>query len=201
MLANGDRANFAPISKNMPNRCLSVAGSFVVLVKDTGERKERTMRGRNYLRVAAAALAAFVASLLWYTVFGGAMVELSGADSSNAANTVTPAWAMLFVVAQSLVVASVLAYLVSHLGIVDRRAAFRLGALVWIFPASILLGSVVHENVPPALAAIHAGDWLAKLLLISVILGTWRKGASASGLDNSPSPGESRARRVKVVGR
>jgi hypothetical protein len=29
---------------------------------------------------------------------------------------------------------------------------------VWIFPASILLGSVVHENVPPALAAIHAGD-------------------------------------------
>ncbi len=157
------------------------------------------MRGRNYLRVAAAALAAFVASLVWYTVFGGAMVELSGADPSAAANTATPAWAMLFVVAQSLVVASVLAYLVSRLGIVDRRAALRLGALVWIFPASILLGSVVHENVPPALAAIHAGDWLAKLLLMSVILGTWRKDARAGGIGSSPSPGELRDRPVKVV--
>jgi hypothetical protein len=178
-----------------------VAGSFVVLVKDIGERKERIMRAKNYLRVAAAALAAFVASLAWYTVFGGAMVELSGADPSTAANTVSPAWAMLFVVAQSLVVASVLAYFVSRLGIVDRRAALRLGALVWIFPASILLGSVVHENVPPALAAIHAGDWLAKLLLMSVLLGTWRKGASAGGVGSSSSPGELRGRPVKVVGR
>ena len=110
------------------------------------------MHSRNYLRVIAASLAAFVASLAWYTVFGGVMVELSGPDPSNAANT-TPLWAMLFVVAQSLVVASVLAYLVSRLGIVNRRAALRLGVLVWIFPASILLGSVVHENVPPALAA------------------------------------------------
>jgi hypothetical protein len=76
----------------LPGRCLSVAGSFVVLVKDTGERKERCMRGRNYLRVTAAALAAFVSSLVWYTIFGGAMVELSGADPSTAANTATPAW-------------------------------------------------------------------------------------------------------------
>jgi hypothetical protein len=52
-----------------------VAGSFVVLLKDTGERKERIMRGRDYLRVVAAALAAFAASLAWYTVFGGPMVE------------------------------------------------------------------------------------------------------------------------------
>jgi len=50
------------------------------------------MRGRNYLRVTAAALAAFVSSLVWYTIFGGAMVELSGADPSTAANTATPAW-------------------------------------------------------------------------------------------------------------
>jgi hypothetical protein len=176
-----------------------VAGSFVVLVKDVGERKERSMRGKNYLRVVAAALAAFVASLAWYTVFGGAMAELSGADPSTAANTASPAWAMLFVVAQSLVVASVLAYFVSRLGIVDRRAALRLGALVWIFPASILLGSVVHENVPPALAAIHAGDWLAKLLLMSVLLGTWRKGASAGGVGSRLSPDELRGQPVKVV--
>jgi hypothetical protein len=159
------------------------------------------MRGRNYLRVVAAALAAFVASLAWYTVFGGAMVELSGVAPSPVANTAPPAWAMLFVVTQSLVVASVLAYLVSRLQIVDWRAALRLGVLVWIFPASILLGSVVHENVPLALAAIHAGDWLAKLLLMSVILGTWPKGVRAGGVDSRPSSGELRDLPVKVVGR
>jgi hypothetical protein len=178
-----------------------VAGSFVVLVKDTGERKERNMRGRDYLRVVAAALAAFVASLVWYTVFGGAMVELSSPGPSSAAKTAALAWTMLFVVTQSLVVASVLAYLVSRLGIVEQRAALRLGALVWIFPASILLGSVIHENVPLALAGIHAGDWLVKLLLMSVILGTWRKDASTDGSSSSPSPDELRGRLVKVVGR
>jgi Protein of unknown function (DUF1761) len=77
----------------------------------------------------------------------------------------------------------------------------RLGILVWVFPASILLGSVVHENVPLALAAIHAGDWLAKLLLMSVILGSWRRGASAGVVGSSPSPGELRSLAVKVVGR
>ena len=159
------------------------------------------MRGRYYLRVSAAALAAFVASLVWYSILGGAMVELSGADPSTGANTATPALAMLFVVAQSLLFASVLAYLVSRLGIVDRRAALRLGALVWIFPASILLGSVVHENVPPALAAIHAGDWLVKLLLMSVILGTRHKDASAGEVGSSPSPDELQGQLVKVVGR
>jgi hypothetical protein len=39
--------------------------------------------------------------------------------------------------------------------------------------ATILLGSVVHENVPLMLAAIHAGDRLVKLLLIAVIVSVW----------------------------
>jgi hypothetical protein len=33
---------------------------------------------------------------------------------------------------------------------------------------------VFHENVPLALAAIHAGDWLLKLLVLSGILIIWR---------------------------
>jgi hypothetical protein len=28
------------------------------------------------------------------------------------------------------------------------------------------------------LAAIHAGDWLVKLLLVAVIIGVWRKGGA-----------------------
>ena len=81
---------------------------------------------------------------------------------------------MLFVIAQSLIIAFMIAYFVSRVGITDYAGAAGLGALLWIFPAAILLGSVVHEGVPLALAAIHAGDWLVKLLLIGVVVGVWR---------------------------
>ena len=101
-------------------------------------------------------------------------------DPATAAETATPAWTMLFVVVQSLVVAFVLAYFVVRLGVVNRKGAMRLGALVWVFPAMILLGSVVHEDVPLMLAAIHAGDWLVKLLLMAVVLGVWRNGGRGS---------------------
>jgi hypothetical protein len=140
------------------------------------------MRRMNYLAVFVAAVAAFVASSVWYTVFTTASMELRGIDPATAADVGTPAWTMLFVIVQSLVIAFMLAYFVVHLGFVDWRSAVRLGALVWIFPAMILLGSVVHEKVPLLLATIHAGDWLVKLLLMSVILGVWRKGGRESNV-------------------
>src|SRR5829696_5920474 len=142
------------------------------------------MRGQsmrlNYLAVVVAGVAAFVASSVWYAVFGDAWMKLRGVDPATAAGTATTLRKILFVVVQSLVVAFVLAYFVVRLGIGDWKGAVRLGALVWVFPAMILLGSVVHENVPLMLAAIHAGDWLVKLLLMTVILGVWRIGGRGS---------------------
>jgi hypothetical protein len=128
----------------------------------------------NYVAIVVAAVAAFVASVVWYALFGNAMTELREADPAAAADSGTSVWTVLFVVAQSLVVAFMVAYFVSRLGIVGRQGAVGVGALVWVFPAAILLGSVVHEGVPLMLAAIHAGDWLVKLLLIAVIVGVWR---------------------------
>ena len=47
--------------------------------------------------------------------------------------------------------------------------------MLWLaFPLLLLAGSVVHENVPWQLAAIHAGDWLAKLAIVTVIVTVWR---------------------------
>jgi uncharacterized BrkB/YihY/UPF0761 family membrane protein len=148
------------------------------------QNEGQSIRRMNYLAVFVAAVAAFVASSVWYTVFANASMELRGIDPDTAANMGTPAWTMLFVIVQSLIVAFMLAYFVMHLGIVDWKRAVCLGAMVWIFPAMILLGSVVHENVPLMLAAIHAGDWLVKLVLMSVILGVWPKvggGSKGSG--------------------
>jgi Protein of unknown function (DUF1761) len=132
------------------------------------------MQGMNYVAIVVAAVAAFVASVVWYALFGNVMTELREADPAAAADSGTSVWTVLFVVAQSLVVAFMVAYFVSRLGIVDWQGAVGVGALVWVFPAAILLGSVVHEGVPLMLAAIHAGDWLVKLLLIAIIVGVWR---------------------------
>jgi Protein of unknown function (DUF1761) len=112
----------------------------------------------KYLAIVVAAMAAFVASSAWYAVFSNTWMQLRGKDPATTADMGTPAWMMLFVFVQSLVVAFMLGYFVGHLGIVDLKGAVHLGALVWVFPAMILLGSVVHEKVPLMLAAIHAGD-------------------------------------------
>jgi len=41
------------------------------------------------------------------------------------------------------------------------------------FPVVLLTGSVFHERVPPRLAAVHAGDWLMKLVVIAGIVTVW----------------------------
>lgn len=129
------------------------------------------MKRTNYLAVVAASVAAFATSSVWYTVFGNAVMDLSGLDPASAA---TPAGTTLFVIFQSAVVALVLAYFIARMEVAGWRDTALIGVLAWVFPAMILLGSVVHEDVPFGLAAIHAGDWLLKLLLMSLILGSWR---------------------------
>jgi hypothetical protein len=46
--------------------------------------------------------------------------------------------------------------------------------VVWIaFPVVLLLGSVIWEDVPMRLAAIHSGDWLFKVLAVTTIVTLW----------------------------
>jgi hypothetical protein len=55
-----------------------------------------------------------------------------------------------------------------HYGIASWTGALEFGSVAWIgFPA-------MWENVAWRLAAIHAGDRLAKLLLMTLIPGLWR---------------------------
>ncbi len=72
--------------------------------------------------------------------------------------------------------ATAVADLARRTGVADRGGALRLGAGLWgAFPAVLLTGSVVHEKVPWQQAAIHAGDWLVKLLLVSTVVGGARR--------------------------
>ena len=76
---------------------------------------------------------------------------------------------------RSFLLAYVLAYLLVHTGVAGLTGAVRLGLVLWIgFPFVLLTGSIMWEGVPWKLAAIHAGDWLVKTLLMTAILGVWR---------------------------
>lgn len=126
----------------------------------------------NVLAVAVAAVAAFILSALWYGVFGQLLAEL---DDAYAEPGRMPAWKVAVELSRSLVVATVLAWLAVAVDITELAGAVGLGLLLWIgFPVVLLTGSVIHENVPWKLAAIHAGDWLVKLVVIAVIVGLWR---------------------------
>ncbi len=130
----------------------------------------------NLLTVIAAAVAAFVVSMVWYIVFGNAIMKLQGMKADTTAEIKKPQlWKMLVEIVRSLVFGYVLARLVTPLEIVDWIGAVRLGIWVWIgFPLVLLVGSVLWENIPWRLAAIHAGDWLVKILSIVFILAVWR---------------------------
>ena len=116
-------------------------------------------------------MAAFVASGGWYAVFGNQFKALStGVEVSR-----PPALQAAVELIRNLVVAAVVAGLAAGLDVGNWAGAVLLGLALWVaFPVVLLAGSVFHENVPWRLAAIHAGDWLVKLLVIAVIVGLWR---------------------------
>ncbi|MGY1832926.1 DUF1761 domain-containing protein [Geodermatophilus sp. SYSU D01180] len=120
-------------------------------------------------RVAAASAAAFVASTAWYTAFGERLARL---DEVYAQPGPSPAAVAPVELVRSGVVAAAVSVLADRLPARGPRAALRLGAGLWAaFPLVLLTGSVVHERVPWQQAAIHAGDWLVKLLLVSAVVG------------------------------
>jgi hypothetical protein len=126
----------------------------------------------NYLAIVVAAVAVFVFAAAYYIAFSRQRARLSAAAAS--AGSRPRPWLMALELAKSLVVALVVAGLVSLLGITEWTGAVKLGLALWIaFPLVLLIGSVTQENVPWKLGAIHAGDWLAKLLIIAIIVSIW----------------------------
>lgn len=127
----------------------------------------------NLLTVGIAAVAAFLASGVWYGVFGSALIR-SRASKSKDADSMGPTQ-IAIELARSAVVAFFIAYLFGQLEVASWQTGAWYGVLLWTaFPLVLLVGSVLHEKVSPKIAAIHAGDWLVKLILITIIISAWR---------------------------
>lgn len=130
----------------------------------------------SYPAMVVALIAAIAVSSIWYSplLFGKLWRELNSANPAGPADTAIHAWKILIDLVREFVVIYVLARLISSLGIIDWRAALKLGFWVWLgFPVQMLVGASLWDNKPWALDLIHAGDWLMKMLLIAFILAKW----------------------------
>ena len=86
----------------------------------------------HYLSVVVAAVAAFVMSSVWYTVFGKVRMELLDQDPRATADMrKVPAWKKATELVRELVIAYVVARFVVLLGVVDWKAAVQLGVWLW----------------------------------------------------------------------
>jgi peptidoglycan/LPS O-acetylase OafA/YrhL len=112
--------------------------------------------------VLVATAAAFLAGGAYYAVLGN---QLTGASERM------PPWKLAVELLRCLLLAAVVAGLAEQGGIDAWTGGLLLGLALWIgFPLVLWTGAIIHENTPPKQAAIHAGDWLAKLLLVAVIV-------------------------------
>src|ERR1700704_5724322 len=128
----------------------------------------------NYLAVLVAAVAVFVLGWLWYSplLFYKPWMRLRGLDPVAAmAGATMPGGKLLVELVRCLLLAYVLARFVALLGIASFFGAVHFGLFLWIgFPVIILTGSVLWENTPVKVAAIHAGDWLGEMAGVSLIV-------------------------------
>ena len=132
----------------------------------------------NYLAVIVAAIAVFVLGWLWYSplLFYNPWMRARGLDPAAAmAGAKMPAGKLVIELLRCIVLAYIIARFSALLGISSWMGAVHFGFFLWIgFPVILLTGSVLWENIPVKVAAIHAGDWLVKLLVIPIIVSVWR---------------------------
>jgi hypothetical protein len=129
----------------------------------------------SYLAVIVAAVVAFVGSSVWYGVFGKELAKVSPVFAELQSEK-PAAWRILAVFAGSLVLSFVVAYVIGLKEGVTWMSAMGIGFLLWLGLSAVQwVSAMVWEKVPLTMAAIHAGDWLMKLLLISAIVGAWRR--------------------------
>ena len=126
----------------------------------------------NLLAILVAAIVVFVTGFVYYAAFGEQLAEVSEAA---AAGEQPPPWKLAIEFSRSLILAAVIAGLAAEAEIDQWTGGLLLGLALWIgFPLLLWTGAVIHENTPWKLGAIHAGDWLLKLPLVTVIVSAWR---------------------------
>ena len=122
----------------------------------------------DVVAVLIATVAAFLLGGGYYAALGDQLAAASGPDASTGS---TAPWMVGVELGRCLVLSAVVAGLAAQGDIDGLAGGLALGLALWIgFPLVLWIGAIVHEGTRVRLAAIHAGDWLIKLLAISAIV-------------------------------
>jgi hypothetical protein len=127
----------------------------------------------NFLAVLVATVVAFLLGSAYYFAFADRLAAVSEAARSGEQ---PPAWQLAVVeLVRNLVLSSVVGVLAAMADVDTFAGGLLLGIGLWVgFPLVLWTGAMFHERTPWRLAVIHGGDWLVKLLAISVIVSVWR---------------------------
>lgn len=122
------------------------------------------MSDLNFLAVGAAVVAAFVISSTYSVV-----------SYDSPAGDARPApWMVGLELVRSLVVVTVLAVAADRMELAGVGGGLGLALGAWLgFPLVLLTGSILWDKVPVRRAAVHGGDWLLKLVAVSLIVVLW----------------------------
>jgi len=122
------------------------------------------------LGVAVASVAAFFLSSLYYVALSPVEARVLG-DRAPGRGAPAP-WRVVTELLRTALVAVVLAWLADRADLLSLPGSLLLALVAWVgFPFVLLTGSVIWEKVSPVTAAMHAGDWLLKLLLVGAVVG------------------------------
>ena len=125
------------------------------------------MKKYTYISILISTITLFVIGAAYYTIFGNELAKYR----MTFANQEFTAINALVELLRCIILSFVLVILVSMLGITTWRKALSLSILLWVgFPFVLWLGAVNHEKTSIMLAIIHLGDWLIKLIVVTIIL-------------------------------
>ena len=128
----------------------------------------------NVWAILVAAVAVQVVSTVYYIALGKQMAPLSPAYAEADSSARPPGWKLAVELVRNLVLATVVACLAKQIEVSGAADGVKLGLGLWVgFPVVLWTGAVLWEKYAPKLAVIHAGDWLLKLLIISLVLSIW----------------------------
>ena len=123
------------------------------------------------LPILVGAVASFLLGGAYYAALGAQLTPVGdvGGDEQM------PPWKLGLEFLRGLVLAAVVAGIAVEAGIDEADGGLLLGLVLWVgFPAVLWSGAVLHGEAQPRRAAIHAGDWLLKLLVLGILLSVWQ---------------------------
>lgn len=131
----------------------------------------------QYLAIIVAALLAILFSAVYYFLLNKQVMALRATKLGKSEDVRTTISINKFLIefVRTFVLALVIGNAIVLLDLLYLNQAALVAFWLWIgFPVVFLTGAVIHERFPVRLAAIHAIDWLVKIMIITIVLTLWR---------------------------